>query len=195
MTDRYAHKDAYTYEDSAVLKNKADHRTQEALDHFERLCVANRLMEDPPTGNFDYAHLKAVHHHLFQDVYDWAGEERTVSISKGATQFANPRFITNAVTTTLSELADEGHLKNDSPENFVERAAYFALELNMAHPFREGNGRTIRHFLSLLASNAEYELDVDLLEEGWLASCVEGVTGSEQPMCDVIAEALHVLED
>ena len=60
MTTRYAHKDAYTYENSAVLKNKAGHRDQEALDQFERLSVANRMVEDPPAGNFDYQHIKAI---------------------------------------------------------------------------------------------------------------------------------------
>ena len=58
---------------SSVLRNKAGHETQEALDQFERLSVANRMMEDAPRGVFDYAHLKALHHHLFQDVYDGAG--------------------------------------------------------------------------------------------------------------------------
>ncbi|ADU61433.1 MAG: Fic family protein [Pseudodesulfovibrio sp.] len=195
MTTRYAHKDAYTYENSSVLKNKAGHRDQEALDKFERLSVANRMVEDPPNGNFDYQHIKAIHRHLFQDVYDWAGEERTVSISKGETLFCNPRFIANSVTTLTAELAQENHLKNNSPEKFVEQAAYYMLELNVAHPFREGNGRTARYYLSLLAHNAGYDIDTEKLKHGWLDACIEGVAGSEQPMCDLIASALIVYED
>lgn len=195
MTPRYAHRDAYTYENSSVLKNKAGHRDQEALDKFERLSVTNRMVEDPPEGDFDYLHIKAIHHHLFQDVYDWAGEERNVAISKGSTQFCNPRFIANAVTALTAELTQEGYLKDLPPDEFVERAVYFMLELNVAHPFREGNGRTARYYLSLLAHNAGYDVDTEILKHGWLDACIEGVAGSELPMCDLIATALIVYED
>lgn len=195
MTTRYAHKDAYTYENSSVLKNKAGHKTQEALDQFERLSIANRMVEDPPDGNFDYQHIKAIHHHLFQDVYDWAGQERTVSISKGKTLFCNPRFITNVITALTAELTQESFLKGGSPDEFVDRSAYYMLELNLAHPFREGNGRTGRYFLSMLAENAGYEVDTEKLKHDWLDACIEGVTGSAQPMCDLIANALIVYED
>lgn len=169
--------------------------TQGALDQFERLSVANRMVEDPPEGKFDIQHLKAIHRHLFQDVYDWAGEERTVSISKGKTLFCNPRFIADTVTDILGKLAKENHLKGLPPEDFVDRVAYYILELNVAHPFREGNGRTTRYFLSLIAQNAGFEVDVEQLKEGWTDACIEGVAGSEEPMCDVIAKALIIFED
>lgn len=195
MLTRYAHRDIYTYEDSSVLKNKGGHRKQEALDQFERLSVASRMMEDLPEGYFDYEHLKGVHYHLFQDVYDWAGKERNVSISKGATLFANPRHIGMVVTGLLSELKNENYLVEQELDGFVERTAYYMIELNIAHPFREGNGRALREFLSLLADNAGYGIDTEKLKNGWLDACVEGVSGSEQPMCDVIAGALIVYED
>jgi cell filamentation protein len=195
MITRYAFDDVYTYENSTVLKNKANHRTQEALEKFERLSNINRMVEDPPQGNFDYAHLMALHHHLFQDVYDWAGKERNVPISKGQTRFANPRFIESYAAGLLQRLVKENHLKGLSPEEFVERASHYVLELNLVHPFREGNGRAIRYFLTLLAQNAGYDVDIQALKAGWLDACIEGVTGSEQPMMDVIAGALVVFED
>ncbi|GFM36214.1 Fic/DOC family protein [Desulfovibrio psychrotolerans] len=195
MTDRYAHRDGYTYPDSPVLRNKAGHTDQGALDKFERLSVTNRMVEDPPAGNFDYLHLKAIHHHLFQDVYDWAGEERNVSISKGQTRFATPCFINQAVTELFNRLANEDHLRTAPPELFVERAAYYALELNVAHPFREGNGRAIRYFLSLLAQNADYEIDEEVLKGGWLEACTKGMLDDGLLMRNVLAHALIILED
>lgn len=195
MPTRYAHRDAYTYEDSSVLKNKGDHETQEALDQFERLSVASRMMEDLPQGRFDYQHLKNIHQHIFQDVYDWAGQERNVSISKGATLFANPRHIESTVTDLVNELKDEDYLTSCEPEDFVERSAYYMIELNLAHPFREGNGRTLREYLFLLAENAGYGIDTEKLQAGWLEACIEGVSGSEQLMCDVLAGALILYED
>lgn len=195
MTTRYAHKDGYTYDDSPVLKNLAGHRTQEDLDKFERISVAIRMMEAPPDGDFDYPHLKRIHHHLFQDVYDWAGDERNVSISKGSTQFCNPRFIASFVTGLLSELAEENHLRAIPAEDFVDRAAHYMLELNMAHPFREGNGRACRYFLLLLAQNAGYGLDGERLENGWLDASIKGVAGDKSPMRDLIAQAIILYED
>ncbi|MFW5500754.1 MULTISPECIES: Fic/DOC family protein [unclassified Maridesulfovibrio] len=195
MPTRYAHRDAYTYEESSVLKNKGGHETQEALDQFERLSVASRMMEDLPQGRLDYQHLKDIHSHLFQDVYDWAGQERNVSISKGATLFANPRHIESAVIDLLDELKGENYLTGYDPDDFVERAAYYMIELNLAHPFREGNGRALREFLSLLADNVGYGIDTERLQSGWLEACIEGVSGSELPMCDVIAGALVLYED
>ncbi|WP_239057133.1 Fic family protein [Desulfovibrio sp. JC010] len=153
------------------------------------------MMQDLPQGQFDYKHLKAIHQHLFQDVYDWAGQERNVSISKGATLFANPRHIESTITDILDELKKENHLIDHEPADFVDRAACYMIELNLAHPFREGNGRALRGFLFLLAENAGYGIDVEKLQAGWLEACIEGVSGSEQAMCDVIAGALIVYED
>ncbi|WP_034602865.1 Fic/DOC family protein [Maridesulfovibrio frigidus] len=195
MPTRYAHRDIYTYKDSSVLRNKAGLTNQEALDQFERLSVANRMMEDSPSGEFNYQHLKAIHLHLFQDVYDWAGQERNVSISKGATLFANPRCLESCISTLLTELAGDDYLQDLSPSDFVEQVAHYVVELNVAHPFREGNGRAIREFLSLLASKAGYDVDIEKLQDGWLEACIEGVSKGEQLMCDVVARALVVFED
>jgi len=70
---RYDGSDSYTYPGSEILKNKADIRDQAALDAFEADATAIRLLEmieKPIQGTFDLAHLQAIHHHLFQDVYE-----------------------------------------------------------------------------------------------------------------------------
>jgi len=74
--------DPYTYEGSTVLKNLLNLREAEELDAFEAEISAQRATEPLPAGNLDFAHYCAVHHHLFQDVYEWAGKPRTVRISK-----------------------------------------------------------------------------------------------------------------
>src|SRR3977135_3476895 len=72
--------DPYTYEHSTVLVNKLDLREQAGLDAFEAEISSARADEPLPEGNLDFAHYKAVHHHLFQDVYEWAGNARTVHV-------------------------------------------------------------------------------------------------------------------
>jgi fido (protein-threonine AMPylation protein) len=82
--------DPCTYENSTVLVNRLDLRQQAELDAFEAEISSARADEPLPEGNLDFAHYKAVHHHLFQDVYEWAGKVRTVRIFKGGNPFCFP---------------------------------------------------------------------------------------------------------
>jgi cell filamentation protein len=89
---RYDGFDTYVYPGTEVLFNKADIREQAALNEFEADVTAVRMLElfnKPIQGDFDLTHLRAIHQHLFQDVYTWAGEIRTVDISRGTSRFAN----------------------------------------------------------------------------------------------------------
>jgi len=102
---RYDWSDTYVYPGTEVLRNKADLRDQAALDKFEADVTAMRMAEllnQPIQGKFDLPHLRAMHRHLFQDVYDWAGEIRTVDISRGASRFANFNQIETYLTGQLS---------------------------------------------------------------------------------------------
>ena len=85
--------DPYTYKDSTVLINKLDLTDQQKLDEFEAEISSARADEPLPEGALDFAHYKAVHHHLFQDVYEWAGKIRTVRISRGGNPFCFPENI------------------------------------------------------------------------------------------------------
>ena len=85
--------DPYTYKNTTVLINKLDLRTQAELDDFEVEISSARAEEPLPDGNLDFAHYCAIHRHLFQDVYEWAGQPRTVRISKGGNPFCFPENI------------------------------------------------------------------------------------------------------
>lgn len=146
---------------NGVLFNKAGITDAEKLREYEYHTVAGAqvaLMNNPPKGNFDMEHLKAVHKGLFGGVYKWAGETRTVDIWKGNTTFAKASMIDGAGDKLFKQLANENHLKGLKPERFSARAAHYLGEVNALHPFREGNGRTQRVFMSMLADNAGYKL-------------------------------------
>ena len=117
-----------------------------------------RLMKNPVKGDFDLAYLQGIHHGLFNRVYNWAGKIRTVDISKGQSQFAMQGFIVPSANKLFSQLATEQHLKGLDETNFAQRAAHYLGEINALHPFREGNGRTQRVFISQLAHEAGYSL-------------------------------------
>lgn len=153
---------------------------QAALDAFEADATAIRLLEfieQPMPGNFDLTHLKAIHRHLFQDVYEWAGELRTVDISKGSSRFGNCGMIEDYLTQQLDRISAENFLAAYPPDKFISRLAHFMGEINAAHPFREGNGRVQRAFCARLAEQAGYFIDFDQV--------------SQEDMCNAMIASFH----
>jgi cell filamentation protein len=125
-------------------------------------------------GNLDEAHLRAIHKHLFQDVFEWAGRTRDeqVKLSDGTVAsmptmakqgspdaFMKGPLIAPALMGLFQRLRDDGNYKGFSDQVFVEKAASFLGRLNSIHPFREGNGRTQRMFMSELAKESGRDLD------------------------------------
>jgi cell filamentation protein len=164
--------DPYLYPCTNVLKNLRSLTNPELLARFEARQTHRRiaeLIDAPLAGGFDVAHLKAIHRYIFQDVYEWAGEFRTVNMSKGGHLFGLATFLEPALQQILAMLAAEKYLVGLDTENFVDRAAYFMGELNAAHPFREGNGRTQREFIRELGLNAGHYID-------WRSTTAEKMT-------------------
>jgi cell filamentation protein len=85
--------DIYCYPGTQILRNLHGLRDADALDRAERRLVADRFAEGAPSGDFDLSHLGAIHRHLFQGIYDWAGEIRTLEIAKGGSQFMFVRYV------------------------------------------------------------------------------------------------------
>lgn len=155
MTD-----DPYVYAGTSVLINRFDIREQAALDRIERQFVAQRTRMGVPRGGFDLAHLQAIHRHLFQDVYDWAGEVRQVEISKNGHQFQFCQYIHTGMADVHQRLHQKRFLRNLDHAEFCREAAVIIGDVNYVHPFREGNGRTQRQYLKLLALQAEHPFDL-----------------------------------
>lgn len=145
--------DPYTYENSTVLVNRLNLRSQPELDAFEAEISSARAEEPLPEGMLDFTHYKAIHHHLFQDVYDWAGQVRTVRISKGGDPFCFPENIEDQATKLFDDLRTADYLQNLDAQAFSAYAAHFLAELNAIHAFREGNGRSQLTFFALLADH------------------------------------------
>ncbi|MFH0996850.1 MAG: Fic family protein [Pseudomonadota bacterium] len=118
-----------------------------------------QLAENPIKGRFDLDHLKAIHKHLFCDVYEWAGELRNIDLAKDNSYFANYVHIVSAARPVFEKLAEDGYLKGLDDSVFSTRAAYYLGEINALHPFREGNGRAQREFINHLVYNNGYFIE------------------------------------
>jgi len=180
--------DPYTYENSTVLINKLDLREQSDLDDFEAEISAARAKEPLPEGDLDFVHYCAVHHHLFQDVFEWAGEPRRVRISKQGNPFCFPEHIGAQAKKLFSELKATNYLENLPAKEFAKRAAHFVAELNAIHAFREGNGRAQLTFFALLADRAGHPLDLENLDpDAMLDAMIASFDGNESALERVIA--------
>jgi cell filamentation protein len=181
--------DPYCYPGTTVLKNKLRLVVQKDLDAFEAEIVAQRAEEPLPTGKLTYPHYRAIHRHLFQDVYDWAGKIRTVRISKGGSMFCYPESIDREMSKLFGSLAGQKQFKGLTAEAFATRAAHFLAELNAIHPFREGNGRIQLTFLTLLAEVAGHPLAIERLDpDDVMQAMIESFGGEEKPLAEMILE-------
>jgi cell filamentation protein len=156
--------DALCYPGTTVLRNKAGLQDQNQLEAFELAMVITRAKERWPSGRLDARHYLALHRHLFQDVYDWAGTIRSIRVGKDGNWFCFPEHIGSEMEKLFGWLAGEGHLQALSAAEFAGKAARFLSELNAIHPFREGNGRVQMSFLTLLADNAGLPFNAAALE-------------------------------
>jgi cell filamentation protein len=143
-----AGRDPLCYSGSTVLKNKLGTRDQRLLDEYENAVYLARFEQDWPTGHLDARHYLALHHHLFQDVYAWAGTIRSIRIGKDGSWFCFPVHIESEMEKLFGWLADEGHFQALAGAAFAGKAASFLSDLNAIHPFREGNGRVKMSFLT-----------------------------------------------
>jgi cell filamentation protein len=125
---------------------------------MERQLVIVRSREGIPDGDFDLDHLRHIHRHLFQDVYDWAGELRTLEISKGGEPFQLRGFIETGMADVHRRLVAGRYLHGQVREEFAASAAEIIGDINFIHPFREGNGRTQLNYLKKLAMRAGHPI-------------------------------------
>ena len=154
--------DPYVYPGTSVLKNLRDIRDPERLARFEADATSERideLRQTPVSGKLDTRLLQTIHHHIFQDVYAWSGELRTVNIGKDGDLFALHQHIGSTLAKTFEDLKQERYLSGSDLNRFCNRGAYYMGEINAIHPFREGNGRTQREFMRELAFRNGYALD------------------------------------
>jgi cell filamentation protein len=183
--------DPYVFPGTRTLKNRLGIVDPERLERVERRLSVERSRQGVPAGNFDLAHLQAIHRHLFQDVYDWAGEVRTVEISKGAQQFQFRQYIHTGMADVHRRLVRSRFLGDLSRADFAKQAAVILGDINFVHPFREGNGRTQLQYLKLLAIKAGHSLDLSRIDiVRWIEASQTSHAADYDLMARLIAEAI-----
>lgn len=156
MSNAYEYIDPdYIYTDpkSGLLRNIQDISDPDVFLFVESAAVTKRLQElyEHPIKINGIESLFEIHRHLFQDMYVWAGKKRIVEISKDGKQFFPTSHFDNAFRYIDQLIAEFKKIPNDNKKHLAEKLAEILDNINYLHPFREGNGRTQREFLRLLA--------------------------------------------
>lgn len=153
--------DPYIDSETGILRNLVGATTYSELRKAEGDIVAlSEVSLDNIPHIVNLTELQEIHRKLFNKIYDWAGELRTVNIRKGSEEyFLDYSYLENGANFVFEELSKENYLQGLNREDLVKRLAYFYEQLNFIHPFREGNGRTQRVFWQRVANEAGYKID------------------------------------
>lgn len=154
---------SYTDPNSGLLRNLQDISDPDVLLFVESSVVTKRLQElyVKPIKIYGIESLLLIHKQLFQDIYTWAGKERTVEISKGGKQFFPISHFDNAFRYINSLVNQYKEIPRKNKQQLAEKLAEILDNVNYLHPFREGNGRTQREFVRLLAKEKGLTLNLN----------------------------------
>jgi Protein involved in cell division len=154
---------SYTDPKTGVLRNRENITDVRLLLVFESLKVSARLEEIQanPINIKNLSTLLDIHRHLFQDIYSWAGNIRTVEISKGGKPFFPLSHFNNAFIFIDTLIVEYRKIDRKNKVLLTRKLAEILDNINYLHPFREGNGRTQREFLRLLAMEKGLSLNLN----------------------------------
>ena len=183
------------YPGTTVLINRFNIQDQALLSLVEQKLVtglAARLEKNTAFDHVDFPFYLHLHEELFGDLYDWAGTVRKITISKKGTVFCSAEKIEQVAENIFSRLKQENYLSGLDFDTFINELARLYDDLNMLHPFREGNGRTLRLFITLLVRNSGRviyfdQCDADLL----IIATIQAAQGS----IDLLRQVFHDIID
>lgn len=167
--------DIYFDYENNVLKNKPNITDADELANLEYKLTTIRaveLMQQSPSNKPTMQTYKKIHYHLFQNLYEWAGQYRRVNISKGKTNFLSPQFFGNAERDIDKQIKEYLDLLSPTKKVICRKLAKIIIDLNYMHPFREGNGRTQREFIRQLAYVKGFSLNISYRNEWYMKASI-----------------------
>lgn len=182
----------YTYTGSDMLRNRLGITDDKTLAEAERRLTQARGAEAARlTFPATVDGYRALHKHLFQDLYDWAGQDRTVNIAKGGSSFAHVPYLARELDKLFADVGAKNIFRGLTRYEFFDQLGYHINEINAVHPFREGNGRTMRHHAAHLARDAGHPISIASIDKtAWMEASRHGfLTGDHRSMAAVLAAA------
>lgn len=184
----------YCYLDSDVLKNKLNIRDKDELKAAEEEFTAVKqlvLLQEPIKGRFTKTHLLRIHRFLFEDVYPFAGQIRREQISKGDTMFYPPDTIGRELNRVFAAIHENKLLNEKKASEQIQNLSWTMAELNIIHPFREGNGRSIRELIRCMALVYGLHLNWGNTDRDTLIDAAIASVDDPMAFCDVVKQCIE----
>jgi len=185
------------YEDSDIPINKKEIKDAQVIHELERSLLLQSYEYFHTTLNeeiqFNEEYFKEIHRHLFSNLYDWAGVYRNVNISKGDSMFCPSMYLDSFSKEIFEKLAGDNYLRDYEDISkkilFAKKLAFYTCELLVLHPFNEGNGRSLRLFIDMIATYNGYDYidyDESLNDEAYILASIECM----QTNCDLMEKII-----
>ena len=181
----------FFYGSGWVMRNRLNIRSKQDLELVEKKITALKAFSLPEKTEglgFGLDRLKAIHKHLFEDLYEWAGQERNTDIKKfsNSQNFSHPSEFSEIFSDIESDLLESGWFDDDytvSQDEFSSKIADIYTQVNAAHPFPEGNGRATREYLKAIGAEVGYNMDFDLTNpKNWYEASKKSFEGNKGPL-------------
>ncbi len=184
------------YPNTTVLINKLNITDENKLSEVEALITIVKiaqLEENPIVGEFDFQHYCDIHFFIYNELFDWAGNIRRINISKKGTDFCSANQIKQQAKLIFNRLKSQNFYRNNNFDDFVSNIVDFYISTNHLHPFREGNGRSQRAFLTQLIRAANYdinfsEIDGDLL----MIATIQSASGINDLLTKIFTDSIKI---
>ena len=180
------------YDNSSVLINKFNIKDQYHLDQVEQSITSALIAKaavEIPFKNVDFDFCKNLHRYVFSDIYNWAGNIRTVNMSKKGTNFCDYKEIELNGNRIFCRLVNTDFLKRLHARDFLDEFTDIFCELNFLHPFREGNGRIQRLFLTMLLKNLDKKIDFSEIDKDlFMIATIKSVSGDVFMLKNIFAD-------
>ncbi|MBQ7109111.1 MAG: Fic family protein [Clostridia bacterium] len=185
------------YENTAVLINKFDIRDEKQLNALEQTITSVLIAKasiEIPFENVDFEFYKSLHKYVFSDIYEWAEEIRKVNISKKGTNFCPVEKIEENGLRIFNNLHKAKFYKALEGDAFIDKFVELYCELNYLHPFREGNGRIQRLFLSMLLKHNGKKIDfAEIDEDLFMIATIKSISGDIFMLKDIFKKHIKSL--
>ncbi|WP_413736744.1 putative adenosine monophosphate-protein transferase Fic [Sodalis sp. RH21] len=193
MNDKFGDgRDPYFYPGIQVLRNKLDIHESAGLREAELALTPLRAATvELGAPNMGLPWLCAIHRTLFQDIYEWAGQLRTVDIYQNETRYCHFSYLEKEGNAVMQRLEDEDYLRGLALDEICPRLGHYYADINMLHPFREGNGRAQRIFFEQLIIHAGFDARWEPIErEEWINANEAGAFGDSAPLAAIFARVV-----
>ena len=187
----------YCYSGTSILKNKLNIRDEHILEQAElELSGLSSSLIDYAEPPYNLQYLQAIHTQLFGDLYEWSGQLRQIDISKGDTRFCTFSRIEIETNKLLNSLQQQNYFQGLELQYLIGELANLYCELNVIHPFREGNGRAQRIFFEHLIAYCGYGIDWSKInsKEQWVQANIEGFHLNLQPLIQTFESCITLLD-